>query len=67
MPGTRKLVLRLRRAGLEASVTRGGHIRIETPAGPVFAAASGSDWRGLRNLSSTLRSRGVDVDWRHLS
>lgn len=64
MPSTKKLLVRLRRAGLEASITRGGHIRIETPAGPVYAPASGSDHRGMRNLCSVLRARGVELDWR---
>lgn len=66
MSSTKKILVRLRQAGLEASVTGGGHIRIETPAGPVFAPASGSDRRGMRNLCATLRSRGVDLDWRCL-
>lgn len=67
MSSTKKILIRLRQAGLEASMTGGGHIRIETPAGPVFAPASGSDRRGMRNLCSTLRARGVDLDWRHLA
>lgn len=67
MSSTKKILVRLRQAGLEASMTGGGHIRIETPAGPVFAPASGSDRRGMRNLCTTLRRRGIDLDWRVLS
>jgi hypothetical protein len=67
MPSTKKLLVRLRQAGLEANVTRGGHIRIETPSGPVFSAASGSDRRGTRNLCTVLRMRGIKIDWRQLS
>lgn len=64
---TRKLLRRLHKAGLETRITGGGHIRIETPNGPVYAAASGSDRRGVRNLCAALRARGVDIDWRTLT
>jgi hypothetical protein len=66
LASSKRLLIRLRRAGLTASITGGGHIRIETPKGPVYAPTTGSDWRGIRNLSAVLRAHGVHVDWRTL-
>lgn len=56
---------RLERLGFTAKPTRGGHLRIEHPlmAGPVFAPATPSDHRGLKNLDALLRrkTRGIVV------
>lgn len=63
---TQQLIMRLQRYGLEVSRTRNGHIRIETPQGPVFTSSSPSDWRSVRNMVARLRARGIDIDRRDL-
>lgn len=62
----RRLVMQLERAGLQVSITQKGHIRIETPKGPVFTSGSPSDWRSLKNMVARLRARGVEIDRRQL-
>lgn len=49
----------LAREGFSASQTRGGHWRFEHPlmCGPVFAADTPSDHRGVKNLKSMLRRK----------
>lgn len=41
--------------------TKNGHIRITTPNGPVFAASTGSDPRGWKNLRALLRQKGLKI------
>lgn len=45
--------------GCDVTYTRGGHVRIDTPSGPVFAASTASDRRGVLNVRAQLRQRGV--------
>lgn len=66
MSGAQRLIMRLRRSGLDATITQKGHVRIETPSGPVFTSGSPSDWRSLKNMAATLKSKGVHVDYRKL-
>lgn len=49
----------LAREGFTVTKTRGGHWRFEHPDmdGPVFAADTPSDLRGLKNLRATLRRK----------
>lgn len=49
----------LERDGFTAVKTRGGHWRFEHPqmCGPVFAADTPSDHRGIKNLMSELRRK----------
>jgi len=47
--------------GVCVSHTSGGHVRIETPQGPVFVASTPSDWRAARNMRSLLRRRGLAI------
>lgn len=49
----------LERHGFTATKTRGGHWRFEHPGvgGPVFAPATPSDHRALKNLQALLRRK----------
>lgn len=49
----------LERAGFTVTKTRGGHWRIEHQqmCGPVFAADTPSDYRGIKNLMALLRRK----------
>lgn len=48
-------------AGWTLERTGGGHLRLRSPEGAsVVFPSSPSDWRGARNLRSTLRRYGLD-------
>ena len=57
----KKVIREAMRAGCEVSVTGGGHLRIDTPGGPYFAAMTASDHRAAMNVRVALRRRGVDI------
>jgi len=48
-------------AGATVSLTRGNHVRVETPEGPYFTGSTASDGRVIRHLRSDLRRRGIDI------
>jgi hypothetical protein len=58
----RDLIAKAVDQGWTASSTGGGHIRLDPPGkgGPIFAAFSSGGGRGVQNLRSMLRKRGVD-------
>lgn len=47
--------------GHRVSITRGNHIRVDTPNGPVFAGLTSSTHRAARMLRAALRRKGVDL------
>jgi hypothetical protein len=47
--------------GLRVSLTRGNHIRVDTPNGPVFSPLTSGTKRAGRNLRSALRRKGVSL------
>lgn len=49
------------REGCELSMTRGSHVRVDTPNGPVFGPLTASCRRSAKNLRATLRRYGVGV------
>lgn len=55
------LLREVMKAGHAVSLTRGGHVRIDTPQGPYFTGSTTSDWRAVRSLRCDLRRRGVEV------
>ena len=57
------LVAWSRAAGLVVSITKGGHTKIETPAGPVFMPATAGDRRAGRNARSFLRRKLREAGW----
>jgi predicted RNA binding protein YcfA (HicA-like mRNA interferase family) len=49
-------------AGWTLERTGGNHLKLISPEGrAVFFPSSPSDWRGARNLRSTLRSYGLKI------
>lgn len=57
-----QLLRRLRRAGYAVEKRSTGHVCVNTPGGPVFGAATPSDWRAFRNFIADLKKRGVPVE-----
>jgi hypothetical protein len=54
------LIRLAKRQKWRVSETKGKHIRFTSPSGAVYVSASSpSDWRGVRNLTSALRSMGL--------
>ena len=61
-PELRGLLRELRDLRVEVSYTGGGHLRVETPMGPVYMPSTPSDTgRGIRNCRAELRRHGVPV------
>jgi hypothetical protein len=47
--------------GHRVSITRGNHIRVDTPNGPVFTGLTASTKQAARMLTAQLRRKGVDL------
>lgn len=58
---TEALLRRLRRLGYTVEHTRGGHVRVHTPRGPVITTASAGGGRGYSNFVAALRRHGVPL------
>lgn len=58
----RQLLQRVERLGCEVVLTRGNHVKVTTPSGGhVIASYTMSDPRGMKNLISELRKRGIEL------
>lgn len=47
--------------GCPCSKRTNGHLRIDTPNGPVFCSSSPSDHRALHRIRQDLRRKGVEL------
>lgn len=55
-----RAVLRLaQEKGHRVSITRGNHVRVDTPNGPVFVGLTSSTRQAARMLRASLRRKGV--------
>ncbi len=60
---TVRAVLRdARRAGCEIRWTGKGHIRVDTPGGPVFVGGTPGDQKVATHLRVILRRKGVELN-----
>jgi hypothetical protein len=57
----RAVLRRAQDAGMRVSITRGNHIRVDTPNGPVFSGLTSGTRQAARMLTAALRRKGVDL------
>lgn len=57
----RQLLQEVQDLGYKVTLTKGGHVRVDTPNGPYFTGTTMSDHRGIRALRAGLRQKGVSI------
>ena len=55
------LILAVRALGCEVTKRQNGHLRIDTPQGPVFCSSSPSDYRAVFRIKKDLKTKGVEL------
>ncbi len=61
-PEIKKLLRRAKAAGWSATISGGGHIRLQHPEGGlIFGPMTPSDHRSYKNFRSELKKRGINV------
>lgn len=57
----RDLLAEAEKDGCTVERRRNGHLRINTPNGPVFCSSTPSDFRAVHKIRRDLRAKGVAV------